>query len=227
MSTLAEKRNIALAKMQAFVIPKKVDHTEKKEESADVQNEQFDTSDKPSENELIRPSSFGLRPLYSRVDINCDKWLLTMDEASRAKLENPPSLADGLDIDAEAVGDSIYNIIIYYVVKQILAYFIYKENAEFFTMLFKEMAIGCELIQVGAILLRLPQTAAATGQILYQRFYYQKSFVRYRFEHTVMACLLLASKIEEEPRRPRDVYNVFHRMEQLHRLRQAGRSINK
>uniref|UniRef100_A0A914S518 Uncharacterized protein n=1 Tax=Parascaris equorum TaxID=6256 RepID=A0A914S518_PAREQ len=33
---------------------------------------------------------------------------------------------------------------------------------------------------------------------------------------TVMACLLLASKIEEAPRRPRDVINVFHRLEHLH-----------
>lgn len=42
--------------------------------------------------------------------------------------------------------------------------------------------LGCELIQSGAILLKLSQTAAATGQILFQRFYYQKSFVRYNFE---------------------------------------------
>lgn len=42
--------------------------------------------------------------------------------------------------------------------------------------------LGCELIQQGAILLKLPQTAAATGQILFQRYYYQKSFVRYHFE---------------------------------------------
>jgi len=42
--------------------------------------------------------------------------------------------------------------------------------------------LGCELIQSGAILLKLNQTAAATGQILFQRFYYQKSFVRYHFE---------------------------------------------
>ena len=42
--------------------------------------------------------------------------------------------------------------------------------------------MGCELIQQGAILLKLPQTAAATGQILFQRYFYQKSFVRYHFE---------------------------------------------
>lgn len=42
--------------------------------------------------------------------------------------------------------------------------------------------LGCELIQSLTILLRMPQTAAATGQILYQRFYYQKSFAKYFFE---------------------------------------------
>lgn len=31
-----------------------------------------------------------------------------------------------------------------------------------------------------------------------------------------MACLLLASKIEEAPRRPREVINVFHRLEHWH-----------
>jgi hypothetical protein len=35
----------------------------------------------------------------------------------------------------------------------------------------------------------------------------------------VMACLLLASKIEEEPRKPRDVLNVYHRLKQLHQHR--------
>ncbi|CAD5223359.1 unnamed protein product [Bursaphelenchus okinawaensis] len=75
--------------------------------------------------------------------------------------------------------------------------------------------LGCEMIQSGAILLRLPQTAAATGQILYQRYYYQKSFVKFNFIHTVMACLLLASRIEEAPRRPRDVINVVNRLKQL------------
>jgi len=87
--------------------------------------------------------------------------------------------------------------------------------------------LGCELIQSGAILLKLPQTAAATGQILFQRYYYQKSFVRYNFEHTVMACLLLASKIEEEPRKPRDVLNVYNRLKQIHIRRRTHSPIKK
>ncbi|XP_040181806.1 cyclin-L2-like [Rana temporaria] len=75
--------------------------------------------------------------------------------------------------------------------------------------------VGCELIQSAGILLRLPQVAMATGQVLFQRFFYNKSFVKHSMEHVSMACLHLASKIEEAPRRIRDVINVFQRLRQL------------
>ncbi|RWS03310.1 cyclin-L1-like isoform X1, partial [Dinothrombium tinctorium] len=75
--------------------------------------------------------------------------------------------------------------------------------------------LGCELIQTSGILLKLPQVAMATGQVLFHRFYYSKSFVRYPMEVTAMACITLASKIEEAPRRIRDVINVFHHMKQI------------
>ncbi|XP_006871827.1 PREDICTED: cyclin-L2 [Chrysochloris asiatica] len=75
--------------------------------------------------------------------------------------------------------------------------------------------VGCELIQAAGILLRLPQVAMATGQVLFQRFFYTKSFVKYSMEHVSMACVHLASKIEEAPRRIRDVINVFHRLRHL------------
>ncbi|RZF39818.1 hypothetical protein LSTR_LSTR000466 [Laodelphax striatellus] len=71
------------------------------------------------------------------------------------------------------------------------------------------------MIQTGGILLRLPQVAMATGQVLFQRFYYSKSFVRHPMETTAMGCLYLASKIEEAPRRIRDVMNVFHHIKQV------------
>ncbi|KAJ8320186.1 hypothetical protein KUTeg_001773 [Tegillarca granosa] len=75
--------------------------------------------------------------------------------------------------------------------------------------------IGCELIQTAGILLKLPQVAMATGQVLFQRFYYSKSFVKHNMEVVAMACINLASKIEESPRRLRDVINVFHHIKQL------------
>ncbi|KAA0714677.1 Cyclin-L1 [Triplophysa tibetana] len=99
--------------------------------------------------------------------------------------------------------------------------------------------LGCELIQSAGILLRLPQVAMATGQVLFHRFFYSKSFVKHSFEvrhqltphvsnadgsHVVwvtgsaivaMSCVNLASKIEEAPRRIRDVINVFHHLRQL------------
>ncbi|MEE6483973.1 hypothetical protein FKM82_013708 [Ascaphus truei] len=82
--------------------------------------------------------------------------------------------------------------------------------------------VGCELIQSAGILLRLPQVAMATGQVLFQRFFYTKSFVKHSMEHVSMACVHLASKIEEAPRRIRDVINVFHRLRQLREKRKPA-----
>lgn len=59
------------------------------------------------------------------------------------------------------------------------------------------------------------QVAMATGQVLFQRFYYSKSFVRHGMETTAMSCVCLASKIEEAPRRIRDVINVFAHIKQV------------
>lgn len=75
--------------------------------------------------------------------------------------------------------------------------------------------LGCELIQSSGILLRLPQVAMATGQVLFQRYYFCDSFLKTNMEDTAMACVVLASKIEEAPRRIRDVINVFNHLKQL------------
>lgn len=100
--------------------------------------------------------------------------------------------------------------------------------------------LGCELVQIAGILLKLPQVyfignvnqelfnvtdkylftfqsqiAMATGQVLFQRFYYSKSFLRYSMNVTAMSCIYLASKIEESPRRILDVINVFHLIKQV------------
>lgn len=75
--------------------------------------------------------------------------------------------------------------------------------------------LGCELIQTAGILLKLPQVAMASGQVLFQRFFYTKSFVRHDMEAIAMGCICLASKIEEAPRRIRDVLNVFSHIKQI------------
>jgi len=75
--------------------------------------------------------------------------------------------------------------------------------------------LGCNLIQTAGKLLRLPQVAMATGCVLFQRFFYCKSFVNYSMEVVAMGCVCLASKIEEDPRKVRDVINVFRHIKQV------------
>ena len=55
----------------------------------------------------------------------------------------------------------------------------------------------------------------ATGCVLFQRFYYAKSLVRIPFDVVAMSCICLASKIEEAPRRIRDIINVFTHINQI------------
>ncbi len=76
-------------------------------------------------------------------------------------------------------------------------------------------SLGCDLIQLAGKLLKLPQVAMATGCVLFQRFYYAKSFVKLPFDIVAMACLGLACKIEESPRRIRDIINVFKHIKQV------------
>ncbi|XP_014604101.1 cyclin-L1 isoform X2 [Polistes fuscatus] len=59
------------------------------------------------------------------------------------------------------------------------------------------------------------KVAMATGQVIFQRFYYSKSLVRHNMETTAMGCICLACKIEESPRRIRDVINVFNHIKQV------------
>ncbi|RMX45767.1 hypothetical protein pdam_00004190 [Pocillopora damicornis] len=79
--------------------------------------------------------------------------------------------------------------------------------------------LGCEYIQMAGILLKLPQVAMATAQVLFQRFYYSKSLVKHDCEIYSMASIFLAAKIEECPRRIRDVINVFHHIKQRRNAR--------
>ncbi|KAF3454394.1 hypothetical protein FNV43_RR04841 [Rhamnella rubrinervis] len=72
---------------------------------------------------------------------------------------------------------------------------------------------GCDLIQESGILLRLPQAVMATAQVLFHRFYCKKSFARFNVKKVAASCVWLASKLEECPRKARQVIIVFHRME--------------
>ncbi|EDO34798.1 predicted protein, partial [Nematostella vectensis] len=54
--------------------------------------------------------------------------------------------------------------------------------------------IGCEFIQTSGLLLKLPQVAMATGQVLFQRFYYTKSFVKHDVEVGSCTCYYCTSK---------------------------------
>jgi hypothetical protein len=74
--------------------------------------------------------------------------------------------------------------------------------------------------------------AVATAQILFQRFYYKKSFVHYDFHYTALGificiynfilasiilvegCILLAAKIEECPVHCRPIINVYNYVKQ-------------
>uniref|UniRef100_H3BHZ3 Cyclin L2 n=1 Tax=Latimeria chalumnae TaxID=7897 RepID=H3BHZ3_LATCH len=75
--------------------------------------------------------------------------------------------------------------------------------------------VGCEFIQAAGILLRLPQICLAVTKTCIFPFIYGKFYVHYVFQYVSMACVHLASKIEEAPRRIRDVINVFHHLRQL------------
>eukprot|EP00850_Spirogloea_muscicola_P022488 SM000298S10942 [mRNA] locus=s298:43966:46065:+ [translate_table: standard] len=72
---------------------------------------------------------------------------------------------------------------------------------------------GCDVMQEAGILLRLPQAVMATGQVLFHRFYCKKSFKRFNVKRVAASCIWLAAKLEESPRRIRDVVNVFYRVD--------------
>jgi hypothetical protein len=73
---------------------------------------------------------------------------------------------------------------------------------------------GCELIQEAGILLNMTQAVMATGQVLLHRFYCKKSFTKFNVKRVAASCLWLAAKLEEQPRKSRDLLNVFHRLNQ-------------
>ncbi len=71
---------------------------------------------------------------------------------------------------------------------------------------------ACEVISQSGILLRLPQAAISTAQILLHRFYYRVSMRKHPVLAVVMSCILLATKVEETGRSVRDILTVTHRV---------------
>lgn len=70
---------------------------------------------------------------------------------------------------------------------------------------------ACDLIQNAGILLRLPQVALTTAQMLLQRVYNADEYTLEKnpLDTTSMAALFLGAKIEEYPRKVCDVIDVF------------------
>jgi hypothetical protein len=89
-------------------------------------------------------------------------------------------------------------------------------GAEESPMVFDLRIYGCNALQEAAILLELPQVCAATAQVVFHRFYARQSFTRYDVRHVAIGALFLSAKVEESPRRIRDVVNVFDAMFQHH-----------
>ena len=76
------------------------------------------------------------------------------------------------------------------------------------------------MIQQMGILLRLPQVVLASAQVMFHRFYARRSVKKFDVRHFAMGALFLAAKVEEQPRKTRDVVNVANHLEQ----RRAGQA---
>ncbi|KAE9547605.1 hypothetical protein FO519_009183 [Halicephalobus sp. NKZ332] len=79
--------------------------------------------------------------------------------------------------------------------------------------------LGAELIENMVYLLKLPMIVGETACIFFQRFYGVQSFVKHPMEHFVMASVLLATKVEEVLRSPREIITVFDHLKKLYTRR--------
>lgn len=79
----------------------------------------------------------------------------------------------------------------------------------------------CRFIEEAGRALKLPRVAVSTAMVFFHRFYAKQSFTEHdRFEVAV-ACLLLAAKTEEAPKKLKDVIQQCYTLK--HRGIQAGR----
>ena len=68
---------------------------------------------------------------------------------------------------------------------------------------------GCELIQEGGIMLKLPQITMTTAMFIFHRFFFNVSFLQVDLKTVATASLFLATKLEETPKKIRDIVSVF------------------
>lgn len=85
---------------------------------------------------------------------------------------------------------------------------------------------GAEIVQRAAVLLRLRQVTSVTACAIFQRFFFRRSFAEVDTHVAAAASLHLACKLEETPRRLRDVVVVFHRL-QMRALAPEGGAVKK
>jgi len=72
---------------------------------------------------------------------------------------------------------------------------------------------GCELIYIAGVMLHLTQITISTAQIIFQRFYRRNENRNYfPAFYGSMTSLYLATKLQEEKRRHRDILNIFDRI---------------
>lgn len=73
---------------------------------------------------------------------------------------------------------------------------------------------GSQLIVEAGLMLNLPQITICKAQIIYHRFYFNqnRNFIDFPPFHIAMTATYLASKIDENIRRHRDVLTVFDRI---------------
>ncbi len=66
------------------------------------------------------------------------------------------------------------------------------------------------MIKHGAVLLKLTGQVSATACSIFHRFFYRYSFLEHDPRLFAAASLFLAAKLEETPRKYKDVISVFH-----------------
>jgi len=70
----------------------------------------------------------------------------------------------------------------------------------------------CDFLQEFGVQLQLPQLTIATGFVYFHRFFAIKDFSEYDRINIAIACLFLAGKVEETPKKLKDVIQISHKL---------------